>query len=136
MTHFMRKLLATATADAIDGSIVVERWKHCWTPRFKGYWGLSDIQHMWSRKTSARALLAKERDYYFKVETTAVDDGTVWNCTYKTDMDGSYCRYVFRTPGTRDFYEQAVGARIERAAISAEIGHEPRPASQMGKGRL
>lgn len=118
----LKKLLAAATADAIDGRVEVERWKFTWGRRSWRYRGASSVEWVWTRPTSGTALIAKERDFHIKAETADdVDGTTIWHCKYETDRDGSYCRYVFRTRCPREFYALAVAAKSERKTIDLEV---------------
>jgi len=115
--------LAAASGGAIEGLIEVERWKFCRATLSHGWWGNSGLELMWTRRTSGRALLAKEREFYIEVDTSEENGVTFWHCKYETDRHGSYCRYSFKTPRPRAFYAQAVAARDESKVIA---GHLPK----------
>ncbi len=130
MNDLKHDLLAAASREAIDGEIEVERWKFVWHRPAHGYWGHSGADHLWTRPSSSRALLAKEREFYLEVTTSEHEGVTTWQCKYETDRQGSYCRYVFRTPHPREFYAMAVAARVERSAIGV-VAARARPATFM-----
>ena len=122
MSNFKHDLLAAASPDAIEGKIEVERWKFIWHRSTHGYWGRSGADYLWTRPSSSRALLAKEREFYMKVTTSEHEGVTTWQCKYETDQHGSYCRHVFKTRHPREFYEMDVAARSERMIIGAFAG--------------
>ena len=89
MTDRNRETLAAALSEAIKGSIEVTRWKFVWGRIRRGQWvGRSDVECLWTRPSSARAILAKERKFNLKVETADDNGSTVWGCKYKTDRHG------------------------------------------------
>ena len=88
MSNFKHDLLAAASRDAIDGEIEVERWKFIWHRSAHGYWGRSDADYLWTRPSSSRALLAKEREFYMKVTSSEHEGVTTWQCKYETDQHG------------------------------------------------
>lgn len=130
MSDFKRDALVAASRDAIGGEIEVERWKFVWGGIDCGYWRRSGVEFLWRRRSSSRAFLAKESEFYVEVATSEHEGVTTWQCKYNTDSDGSYCRYVFRTPRPRDFYRMSVAARSERKIIGADVARA-KPARSM-----
>lgn len=130
MSNSKHETIAAASRDAIDRVIQIERWKYVWPRRAHGYGGRPGLEPLWTRATSRRALLAKEREFYMEITTSEHEGVTTWQCKYETDVDGSYCRYTFRTHQPRVFYAMAVAARSEQKTIGTVVT-KIRPARSM-----